>query len=223
MIESIVRGPVRRLSVHDSCGRSGPRTAVGCEEECDSADDAESTEEPGEDRRRAAAGKQEAAGDQRGKGGTKCGPARGLPRRTRRRCPVPGVRLPLGQVRPQDRASVGYTISQICGSAFAPTIATALFAATKTSDPIVIYRRWFRPSPSSRLHCCPALGDARKQPPKQRASGQPTDYRAQHRRSMIQDPGRPAGMVDCRPPRHPRIRILAAASQSKPAQWDQTR
>ncbi len=36
-------------------------------------------------------------------------------------------------------ASVGYTISQICGSAFAPTIATALFAATKSSDFIVIY------------------------------------------------------------------------------------
>jgi MFS family permease len=36
-------------------------------------------------------------------------------------------------------ASVGYTISQICGSAFAPTIATALFAATKSSDSIVDY------------------------------------------------------------------------------------
>ena len=36
-------------------------------------------------------------------------------------------------------ASVGYTISQICGSAFAPTIATALFAATQSSDSIVIY------------------------------------------------------------------------------------
>lgn len=36
-------------------------------------------------------------------------------------------------------ASVGYTISQICGSAFAPTIATALFAATKSSNSIVIY------------------------------------------------------------------------------------
>jgi hypothetical protein len=32
-----------------------------------------------------------------------------------------------------------YAIFQICGSAFAPTIATALFAATKTSDSIVIY------------------------------------------------------------------------------------
>ncbi len=36
-------------------------------------------------------------------------------------------------------ASVGYTISQICGSAFAPMIATALFAATQSSDSIVIY------------------------------------------------------------------------------------
>jgi hypothetical protein len=36
-------------------------------------------------------------------------------------------------------ASVGYTISQICGSAFAPTIATALFAATNSSDSIVVY------------------------------------------------------------------------------------
>ncbi|MFJ5699982.1 MFS transporter [Arthrobacter sp. NPDC093139] len=36
-------------------------------------------------------------------------------------------------------ASVGYTISQIAGSAFAPTIATALFAASKSSDSIVIY------------------------------------------------------------------------------------
>jgi metabolite-proton symporter len=36
-------------------------------------------------------------------------------------------------------ASVGYTISQLCGSAFAPMIATALLATTGTSDAIVIY------------------------------------------------------------------------------------
>ncbi|MEU6134685.1 MFS transporter [Nocardioides sp. NPDC047086] len=36
-------------------------------------------------------------------------------------------------------ASVGYTISQICGAAFAPTIATALYAANGTSGPVVIY------------------------------------------------------------------------------------
>lgn len=36
-------------------------------------------------------------------------------------------------------ASVGYTISQIAGPAFAPTIATALFAAYGTSDAIVVY------------------------------------------------------------------------------------
>ena len=43
-----------------------------------------------------------------------------------------------GEVR-YTGASVGYTISQVCGSAFAPTIATALFAATQSSDAIVIY------------------------------------------------------------------------------------
>ncbi|MDQ0259484.1 MFS transporter [Sinomonas atrocyanea] len=36
-------------------------------------------------------------------------------------------------------ASVGYTISQIAGSAFAPMIATALLASTGTSDSIVVY------------------------------------------------------------------------------------
>jgi MFS family permease len=36
-------------------------------------------------------------------------------------------------------ASVGYTISQIMGSAFAPMIATALLAATGTSNSIVLY------------------------------------------------------------------------------------
>jgi len=36
-------------------------------------------------------------------------------------------------------ASVGYTISQIAGPAFAPTIATALFATYGTSDAIVLY------------------------------------------------------------------------------------
>ena len=36
-------------------------------------------------------------------------------------------------------ASVGYTISQIAGPAFAPTIATALFAAYGTSDAVVAY------------------------------------------------------------------------------------
>ena len=36
-------------------------------------------------------------------------------------------------------ASVGYTISQIAGPAFAPTIATALFAAYGTSDAVVVY------------------------------------------------------------------------------------
>ncbi|MGV0849014.1 MFS transporter [Mycolicibacterium phlei] len=35
--------------------------------------------------------------------------------------------------------SVGYTLSQVVGSAFAPTIAAALYAATKTSDSIVAY------------------------------------------------------------------------------------
>lgn len=35
--------------------------------------------------------------------------------------------------------SVGYTISQIAGPAFAPTIATALFAAYGTSDAVVVY------------------------------------------------------------------------------------
>jgi len=36
-------------------------------------------------------------------------------------------------------ASVGYTISQICGSAFAPTIATALFAVNGSSNLVVGY------------------------------------------------------------------------------------
>lgn len=36
-------------------------------------------------------------------------------------------------------ASVGYTISQILGPAFAPTIATALYAAYGTSDAVVVY------------------------------------------------------------------------------------
>lgn len=36
-------------------------------------------------------------------------------------------------------SSVGYTISQICGAAFAPMIATALLASTGTSNSIVIY------------------------------------------------------------------------------------
>ena len=35
--------------------------------------------------------------------------------------------------------SVGYTLSQVVGSAFAPTIATALYAATRTSDSIAAY------------------------------------------------------------------------------------
>lgn len=36
-------------------------------------------------------------------------------------------------------ASIGYTISQICGSAFAPTIATALYATNGSSGPVVAY------------------------------------------------------------------------------------
>lgn len=36
-------------------------------------------------------------------------------------------------------ASVGYTISQIAGAAFAPTIATALYAANSSSGPVVGY------------------------------------------------------------------------------------
>ncbi|MFS2294327.1 MAG: MFS transporter, partial [Actinomadura sp.] len=36
-------------------------------------------------------------------------------------------------------ASVGYTISQICGPAFAPTIATALYAIDHSSGPVVCY------------------------------------------------------------------------------------
>nr|WP_090275437.1 MFS transporter [Mycolicibacterium komanii]CRL68404.1 sugar phosphate permease [Mycolicibacterium komanii] len=35
--------------------------------------------------------------------------------------------------------SIGYTLSQVVGSAFAPTIATALYSATKTSGSIVAY------------------------------------------------------------------------------------
>ncbi|GGG27308.1 MFS transporter [Rhodococcoides trifolii] len=35
--------------------------------------------------------------------------------------------------------SLGYTLSQVLGSAFAPTIATALYAATKSSNAIVLY------------------------------------------------------------------------------------
>lgn len=35
--------------------------------------------------------------------------------------------------------SIGYTLSQVVGSAFAPTIATALYATTQTSDSIVAY------------------------------------------------------------------------------------
>jgi metabolite-proton symporter len=35
--------------------------------------------------------------------------------------------------------SVGYTLSQVVGSAFAPTIATALYTATKSSDSIAAY------------------------------------------------------------------------------------
>ena len=35
--------------------------------------------------------------------------------------------------------SIGYTLSQVVGSAFAPTIAAALYNATKTSDAIVAY------------------------------------------------------------------------------------
>jgi hypothetical protein len=36
-------------------------------------------------------------------------------------------------------ASIGYTISQVCGAAFAPLIATALFAINSSSGPVVIY------------------------------------------------------------------------------------
>jgi MFS family permease len=36
-------------------------------------------------------------------------------------------------------ASVGYTISQVAGAAFAPLIATALFAINDTSTPVVVY------------------------------------------------------------------------------------
>jgi MFS family permease len=36
-------------------------------------------------------------------------------------------------------ASIGYTISQVCGAAFAPLIATALFAINGSSGPVVIY------------------------------------------------------------------------------------
>jgi MFS family permease len=36
-------------------------------------------------------------------------------------------------------ASVGYTISQVCGAAFAPLIATALFAINGSTVPVVIY------------------------------------------------------------------------------------
>jgi metabolite-proton symporter len=35
--------------------------------------------------------------------------------------------------------SVGYTLSQICGAAFAPLIATALFAATGSTDGLLVY------------------------------------------------------------------------------------
>ena len=35
--------------------------------------------------------------------------------------------------------SVGYTLSQVVGSAFAQTIAVALYTATKTSDSIAAY------------------------------------------------------------------------------------
>jgi MFS family permease len=35
--------------------------------------------------------------------------------------------------------SIGYTLSQVLGSAFAPTIATALYTATRTSNAIVAY------------------------------------------------------------------------------------
>jgi MFS family permease len=35
--------------------------------------------------------------------------------------------------------SIGYTLSQVVGSAFAPTIATALYTATKSSNSIVAY------------------------------------------------------------------------------------
>lgn len=35
--------------------------------------------------------------------------------------------------------SIGYTLSQVLGSAFAPTIATALYAATSSSDAIAAY------------------------------------------------------------------------------------
>jgi MFS family permease len=35
--------------------------------------------------------------------------------------------------------SIGYTISQVAGSAFAPTIATALYASTNTSNSILLY------------------------------------------------------------------------------------
>jgi MFS family permease len=35
--------------------------------------------------------------------------------------------------------SIGYTLSQVVGSAFAPTIATALYASTESSTSIVAY------------------------------------------------------------------------------------
>ena len=35
--------------------------------------------------------------------------------------------------------SIGYTLSQVLGSAFAPTIAAALYAHTGSSDAIVVY------------------------------------------------------------------------------------
>ena len=61
--------------------------------------------------------------------------------------------------------SIGYTLSQVLGSAFAPTIATALYAATKTSNSIVAYLiavSGFRRCPSA---CFPAAGpDPRPNP-----------------------------------------------------------
>lgn len=58
--------------------------------------------------------------------------------------------------------SIGYTLSQVLGSAFAPTIATALYAATRTSDSIVAYL--LAVSVISAVSACFLPGAGRRQP-----------------------------------------------------------
>ena len=77
-------------------------------------------------------------------------------------------------------ASIGYTISQVCGAAFAPLIATALFAINGSSGPVVIYLL---------IVCAISVVSVLLLPGKARQGRPPHGPSAGRRR--LTDPGRP--------------------------------